>query len=305
MKAARANQQAVKNYRLPRLILIGALLISSAFPAKAFAGLILNAELQFTYEDNVVGLLSDQRGQGQNVGISPMMMLQGMQGMGGGPNKNRYTGAGSGATTSPSDFYVTISAEAGGYTDLGSDVSVFAKGFANNSSYNTYTDLDATIGGLSTGVVVSLSDSVTALGSVFGKVKRFGDSQRDSTSFGGTLSLKEKLLPTFWLREFGEYEKNNADTAVFSYTGTKIGIAAGFNPAPKTLLAAGYSYLVQKFDEPSGAEIKTNTVFLSAERAIARSWAVSGEYDLQLSKENITGSSNTDNIFSLALKYSY
>ncbi len=306
MKAARANQQTVKNIFVSGLILIGAILVSSAFPSKAFAGLILDAELRFTYEDNVVGLLSDQqRGLGSGGGPTMSMMAMGQPGMGSGPNKNRYTGSGSGATTSPSDFYVTISAEAGGYTDLGANASVFAKGFANHSSYDTYTDLDATIGGVSTGIVVSLSDSVTALGSVLGKVKRFGDSQRDSTAFAGTLSLKEKLQPTFWLREFGEYEKNNADSAFFSYTGTKIGIAAGYNPVRKTLLSAGYSYLVQKFDEPSGAEIKTNTVFLSAEQSIAKAWAVGAEYDLQLSKENITGSSTTDNIFSLALKYSY
>ena len=155
----------------------------------------------------------------------------GQAGMGGGPNKNRYTGSGSGSTASPADFYTTISAEAGGYTDLG-DTSVFAKGFASHSSYNTYTDLSTTIGGVSTGVVVSLGDSMSALGSVVGKVKRFGDSQRDSTAYGGTLSLKEKLLPSFWIREYGEYEKNNADTAVFSYRGTELGIGAGYHPLP-------------------------------------------------------------------------
>ncbi len=297
----------MKKYFVPGLLSVSAVLICFAFPKQTFAGMILNAELRFTYEDNVVGLLSDQQlGAGSAGGSMMAMRAMGPQPfMGGGPNKNRYTGAGSGATTSPADFYATLSAEAGGYTDLGANASVFAKGFANHSSYDTYTDLDATIGGVSTGVVVSLSDSITALGSVLGKVKRFGDSQRNSTSYGGTLSLKEKLLPVFWLREYGEYEKNNANTPVFSYTGTKIGIAAGYSLTRKTVLSAGYSYLVQKFDQPSGAEILTNTVFLSAEQSIAKAWAVSGEYDLQLSKENITGSSATDNIFSLALKYSY
>jgi hypothetical protein len=269
--------------------------------------MILDAELRFTYEDNVVGLLSDQqRGAGSaggntQTGMSTHVMKQNP--FMGGPGGPPYTGKGSGK--SPADFYATISAEAGGYKDLGTDVSVFAKGFANHSSYDTYTDLDATIGGVSTGIIASLSDRVTALGSVAGKIKSFGDSQRNSTAYVGSLSLKEKLLPSFWLREYGEYEKNNADAAFFSYAGTKIGIVAGYNPVRKTFLAASYSYLEQKFDEPSGTKISTNTFSLNAEQVIAKAWSVAGEYDLQLSKENIAGSSTTDNIFSLALKYSY
>ncbi len=300
----RESPMKVRTHRVFGSILIAAVLVCFFFPAKAVAGMILGAELRFTYEDNVVGLLPDQRGQGQNAAYSPMM-LQGPGGMGGGPNKTRYTGSSSGATTSPADFYATISAEAGAYTDLGKDASVFAKGFANHSSYDTYTDLDATIGGASTGIVVSLSSSVTALGSVVGKIKSFGDSQRNSTSVGGTLSLKEKLMPSFWLREYGEYEKNNASSAFFSYTGAKAGIVAGYNPFPKTFLAAGYSYLEQKFDEPSGFRLSTSTFSLNAEQSIIKAWAVGAEYDLQLSRENITGASTTDNIFSLALKYSY
>ncbi len=306
MKASRARRQAVKKYLVSGLILVGLIIAFSAFPAKVFAaGLILDAELRFTYEDNVIGILSDQqRGVSSGGGTMMSMHQMGQPGMGH-PGSPPYLGSGSSTTRSRADYYATIFAEAGVYTDLGSDLSVFAKGFADHSSYNTYTDLDATIGGVSTGVVASLSNSVTALGSVAGKIKRFGDSQRDSTAYVGALSLKEKLLPSFWLREYGEYEKNNADNAVFTYEGTKVGIVAGYNPAQRTFLAASYSYLEQKFDEPSGSKIRTNTFSLNAEQSISRSWAIGGEYDLLLSHENITGSSTTDNIFSLALKYSY
>ena len=117
--------------------------------------------------------------------------------------------------------------------------------------------------------------------------------------------MKEKLTPLFWLREFGQYEKNSADTSVFSYTGTTIGMEAGYAVMKKTRATLGYSYLVQKYDEPSGAEMKTQTAYVSAEQTVRKNWAVSGEYDLQLSKENVTGTSATDNIFSLALRYSY
>ena len=51
--------------------------------------------------------------------------------------------------------------------------------------------------------------------------------------------------------------------------------------------------------------MKTQTAYVSAEQTVRKNWAVSGEYDLQISKENVTGTSATNNIFSLALRYSY
>ena len=288
------------------LFLAGAVFVFFFFPGKANAGMILDAELRFTYEDNVVGLLSDQP-QGRGGTVSPTMMAvkapAGMGGMGGGGN-GRYTGAGS-STQSPGDFSATLSAEAGGYRDLGENAEVFAKGFAESQTYDTYTDLDSVIGGVSTGVNLSLTDMVSARAAVIGKVKRFGDSQRDSTSYGGTFSVKERLTREFWLREFIDYEKNNADNAQFSYTGTTVGAGAGYALFRNTLMTLGYSYLVQAFEDPSGAEMTTNTVYVGAEQTLSKSWSVAGEYDLQVSKSNVTGTTTTDDIFSVALRYSY
>jgi hypothetical protein len=296
-----------KNYYLPELTLIGLILCFFVFPGNVFAGLILDAELRLQYEDNVVGLLSDQQRGGVSTGAGTAggmaMLASGMGGMGGG--KSNYTGSSSGSSQSPGDFSATLFAEAGGYQDVGGDAEVFAKGFALHTSYDTYTDLNSNIGGVSTGVSLILSDLLSTRMSVLGKIKRFDDSQRNSTAYAGNLSLKEKLTSSYWLREYGQYEKNNADTSVFSYTGTTIGMEAGYAFTKKTLATLGYSYLVQKYDEPSGAEMKTQTVYVSAEQTMRKNWAVSGEYDLQLSKENVTGTSATNNIFSLALRYSY
>ena len=277
-----------------------------AVPPTVFGagGLILGAELRLTYEDNVVGLLSDQRGRGSSGGgVSGGGMMAAPIGMGNG--KNRYLGSGSGSTQSPGDFSATLSAEAGGYRDVAADTFVFAKGFAEHQSYDTYSDLDATIGGISVGVNTSFNDMFSARAALLGKIKRFGDGDRDSTSYGGTFALKEKITPSFWLREFVEYEKNSADVSVFSYTGTKIGVDAGYALFTETLLTFGYSYLDQTFDEPADADMKTNTVFAGIEQSFGKHWALAGEYDLQVSKENVTGTSTTDNIFSLALRYSY
>jgi hypothetical protein len=277
------------------------------FPGNVFAGLLLDAELRLQYEDNVVGLLSDQQRGGVSTGAGTAggmaMLASGMGGMGGG--KSNYTGSSSGSSQSPGDFSATLFAEAGGYQDVGRDAEVFAKGFASHTSYDTYTDLNSNIEGVSTGISLILSDFLSTRMSVLGKIKRFDDSQRNSTAYAGNLSLKEKLTPSYWLREYGQYEKNSADTSVFSYTGTTIGIDAGYAFTKKARATLGYSYLVQQYDEPSGAEMKTQTIYVSAEQTVGKNWAVSGEYDLQLSKENVTGTSTTNNIFSLALRYSY
>jgi len=304
MKIQRKDLRPLMHNAMPGLLLMGVMLCSSLFPAQAFAGLILDAELRFSYEDNVVGLLSDQQqgrsGTGSGTSGGMITPAPGMGGMGGGQGK--YTGTGS---QSPSDFSATLSAEAGGYLDIMTNASLYAKAFAEQTSYNTYTDFNATIGGLGTGISARMGDIVSVRASLFGKIKRFGDSQRNSTAYGGSLSLKEQLSPLFWVRETATYEKNNADTAPFSYNGTTIGVGAGFALTKKLLATLGYSYLIQQYDEPSGAEMKTGTASIAVEQTFDRSWAVAGEYDLRISKENVTGTSTTDNIFSLALRYSY
>jgi hypothetical protein len=308
MKALSSTRRSFRK-TLSALLLVCFVICFSFVPAKAFAGLLLDAELRLRYEDNVVGLLSDQErgGAGTGAGTPGVMMASapGIGSMGGGPSQNRYLGSGSGSSKSAGDFSAILSAEAGGYGDVGMHSAVFAKGFASHTSYNTYTDLDATIGGVGTGIITNLSDNISSRLVVLAKIKRFGDSARNSNSYGGSLSLKEKLTQSLWLREFGDFEKNNADQSVFTYTGSTVGIGAGYAFTKMTFATLGYSYLVQKFDDPSIGRMRTHTAFLGAEWALSRNWAVGGEYDLQISKVKATGTSTTNNIFSLAVRYGY
>lgn len=295
-----------KNRKIPLLLLFGVIYVLFFVPHKVSAGMILDAQIKLTYEDNVVGLLSDQRRiQGVPGGGTPgnsAMMAQGIGGMGG--NHSRYTGVASSAD-SPGDFSATLYAEAGGYQPVTNNADIFVVGFAGNQTYNTYTDLNETRGGASAGIATILNSNISGRAVIFGQVKRFGDGQRDSTSYGGTLGLKEKVKPEVWLREFVSYEKNDANSPFFTYNGTTVGIDVGYSVTKQTLLSAGYSYLVEKYDQPSGADIKENTVSFNAEHSLAKSWALAGEYDLQISKVSATGTTNTDNIFSVALRYSY
>ena len=68
-------------------------------------------------------------------------------------------------------------------------------------------------------------------------------------------------------------------------------------------MTPGYSYLVQNYSD-IGSKLITNTASLGLEKTLDRQWSVGGEYDLQVSKPDV-GSSATNNIFSLALRYAY
>jgi hypothetical protein len=283
------------------MIMLGFLL----FPSTGQAGLILDAEIRLTYEDNVIGILSDQNaGQiGQRGGMSSAGVMQ--AGGPGGGGKNLYTGMSTTTSGSTGDLSGTVSAAIGGYSDAFSDSTIFIKGFAERISYDTYQDLDATIGGVSTGITTQLSKSITARLSLIGKVKHFQDSQRSGNSYGGEVGLKEKLTQDLWFRQFAEYEKNGADSTLFRYAGIKTGIRAGYDLTRTTVAAVGYTYLVQDFDEPAGAVLRTGMAFVTVEQALSRTWFLSAEYALQSSRDSTSGTDATNNVYSLALRYSY
>jgi hypothetical protein len=290
---------------VPGFLSLLCLFISLARPATAEAGLSFDASVRYTYEDNVIGLLSDQQsgaigGGNQNMPGPRAVSLEKY-----GQPGSMPTGTTSGTSQSPADYSTTVSAEVGGFTSLGESATIFAKGFASYQAYGTYTLLDTTQGGISAGIAVDLSRAVTARLAVSGTVKSFDDSQRNSTAYGANVSLKEKLSTLFWLRQFADYEDSSADSPLFSYTGIAGGVGAGYSLTAKTSVSIGYSYLVRKYDEPSGTELKTGTTSVGLDRTFGRYWSAGVEYDYQQSKDTLTGATMTNNVYSLAVRFGY
>lgn len=83
-------QQTFKR-SFPAVVFIVAVLSIVTIPSKAFAGMILDAELKLTYEDNVIGLLSDQQ-QGKVGTESDSMPMATVNKQMGGMGKIPYTG---------------------------------------------------------------------------------------------------------------------------------------------------------------------------------------------------------------------
>lgn len=241
-----------------------------------------DVELKGAYEDNVVGLLSDKRtgaagGSGMPAAGGPVM---GAGMMPGGPGSSGQ---------SNSDTSATLSADLGGSTELAPDTSLFLGGSALHTSYSSFTQFNTTTGGLSAGVIQGLGDVVTARLALNYELRRYGDSERDSAAYGASVLFKEKFTPSFWLKESCGYEKNKADTALFTFTGNAAGVWAGLLPFPETTILLGYNYLVRDYVEPSGFSVTAQTISLGIEQALAKQWFLGAQYDRQASDFEYSG----------------
>jgi hypothetical protein len=270
---------------------------------KAQAGIFYNVEVKGIYEDNVIGLLSDKRGGTAGVTTAPgpgMMSAMSMTTMGG--QTPQYVGSN---TQSNSDTSINLFADLGNSLRIAEDTLFFVAGGVQHTSYSTFTQFDSTIAGLSTGINKGLGDITTARFAINGAIKRYNDSQRNSSAYGANLSLKERLTPSFWLKESYDYEKNDATSSFFSYQGNAASIWAGYLAVPRATVFLGYNYLVRNFDQPSDFKVTAQTISLGLEWELMRKWYFDAQYDHQISDSNVPGTNTTDNIYSIGLRYSY
>jgi hypothetical protein len=279
------------------IVLFLYLIIAPAAQAEIF----YDVAIRGTYEDNVVGLLSDKRGGTAGMPATGPGMMGAVMGPGGmGGSIPQDTGV-----QSKSDFSINYFADVGGSTDIASGIYLFLIGSAQHTSYNSFNEFDNTIGGLTAGIDKDLGDIVTVRLAVNGSIKRYRDSQRNGDAFGPIVTFKEQFTRSFWLKESYYYEKNNADSAFFTYKGNFIGIWGGYLVLPKTTLLLGYNHLVRDYDEPAGFQVTSNTVSAGVAQEFSKRWFIDAQYALQMSDSNVPGTNSNDNIFSLGVRFSY
>ena len=243
------------------------LLSGLVFTSKAWSELILDAGAKGIYEDNINGSPVDADKKG--------------------------------------DFYTVLSAGIGGYTEVTDNTYLFLRGDAANYLYSKYDDLNATIAGISAGVYKELGDILSAQIALKGKIKEFKGEPRDSNAYGGTFELKQKITPKFWIKEGYEYERNDADSALFSYKGHSVGIWSGYLINPQTMVNLGYSYLTRKYDDVSGFKTKFHTVSVGMVREIIKKVYASIGYDRQFNDSNVSNTDYKNNIYTLGVTYSF
>lgn len=203
------------------------------------------------------------------------------------------------------DFYSVINASLGGDYGIGAKTYLFFKGDAGGYLYSKYTALNAIVVGINGGVYKDFTDRLAVQLTLKGKKKEFKDSRRSSVSYGGSIEAKEQISPRFWLKQGYEFEKNDADNALFTYRGHFLGAWAGYMVFPKTTLTGGYSYLSLKYEEPSDFRNEFHTVSVGISREVMKKINLYGNYYRQFISSSASEKSRANNIFSVGIGYTF
>ncbi|MDA8082684.1 MAG: hypothetical protein M0024_03380 [Nitrospiraceae bacterium] len=258
---------ATKYCRLISVIFMVFSLAALSPASDAAAGLLMDAGIQGVYEDNITGSSADIGKKG--------------------------------------DTHTVLSASVGGYKNIGRGTFAFLRANAEAYVYRRYSDLDAAIAGLSAGVYKEFDRIWSAAGSVAIKDETYRDSDRNSTAYVGAFNLRQQVRPALWIKEGYEFEKNEADCALFSYNSHLLGIWTGYSVTPQITATLGYSYIRRTYDEPAGYRNLFHTFSAGLTGEIAPKLYLTGNYDRQYIDSTIPAENHTDNIYTLGLSYSY
>jgi hypothetical protein len=281
--------------------------------SQAQAELILGAEFRVTVEDNIVGLLSGNTGAsgiggGGGAMGAPMVGAGGM-GFGGGPGSG--TGSGSGNYTgsgslSPGDISVTAAMELGGIMEQRNNLSFFAKSFAERTDYQTYSEYDSSIAGVTAGMIAWSRGILSLRVAGFDKIRRYdNDPDRDGTEYGGSASLKQLVTDKLWLREAAEYETYRASRQDFSYRGTTARFTTGYDLTDDLFATAGYGFQAQHYQDSAATALRTRTAALGMDYALTYHWSTILLYERQTTDAGTSDVVTRNNMVSLAIRWDY
>lgn len=239
----------------------------------AGAGVILDAGIKGTIEDNITGSSADVDKDG--------------------------------------DFYSTLSVTAGVYREIEEATRfLIIKGGAEVYTYKTYDELSAVNGFVSAGIYRRYSEALSSSVTFQGAARDYEDDNRDSLAAGVTLEFKEQITGRFWLKQAYEYEVNDAASGLFSYTAHAVGVWAGIAASSRAFYGLGYSYLDRQYDSPADFESQSHTLSLFAELLLVPTVFLVAGYDRQwyaiASSDPKYDNQKYDNtIATIGLQYSY
>lgn len=203
------------------------------------------------------------------------------------------------------DYYSALTASLGRYHGIGSNTYLFLKASADGYIYSKYTDLNSIVVGINGGIYKDFTDRVAAQITLKGKKNEFKDSRRSGVAYGASVEIKEQVSPRFWLKQEYEFEKNDADEALFTYRGHFLGVWAGYIVFPKTSLTGGYSFLSINYREPSNFKDEIHTVSFDISRDFLKKMIIHGNYSRQFINSSASDKGPTNNIFSIGVSYGF
>jgi len=202
------------------------------------------------------------------------------------------------------DFYTVLSVSAEAEKGTGPKTSLFARGDAGQYIYARYDDLNLSTAGIVAGLKREFGTILSGEVYIGGRLRKYNDDARDSAAVSAGLALRQQVSFRSWLREYYEFEKNNADSDFFSYDGHLVGINAGYLINPKTLAMAGYSYLSRSYDEPSGYDTDYHTLSIGFVRELTKSLFLNAAYFHQFISSPAE-SDDANNAYTLGLIYRF
>jgi hypothetical protein len=177
---------------------------------------------------------------------------------------------------------------------------------AEHRSYYKFSDFDLTTGTVSADMSHHFSEMLTGRIGLYASLKDFKGSLRDSTAYGVSAGLKERLSDPFWLKQTIDIEYSSATSSLYSYTGTSAGIRAGYDLSDSQQISVGYSYLVRDFKNSTPA-FKLTSKVASADWSLdlTDAWSVMAGYAREWADTNIEHTATSNNIYTVGIGYAY
>ena len=299
-----------------------ALLVLCSMPAisvPAHAGVFLTLEVQESYDDNVIGLTADNRASTTSPvsgGMASLTASSSKGGLDGIPGPGAGGGGTGGMGTGPTgtvttvekkgDFSTNLYASVGYDWDLGNGTRPFVLGSADHVRFNTYSQFDFTITDVSAGLSPRFSESFSVTVLATGSLKNYENDLRDGTAYGGKITFRERMSPSFWAKQFYRIEQNEADAAYYSYFGQSAGITAGYDVTQRSWLSIGYTYYLRDYRDSAPAVTVTSQIAsLDWATELTASWSISLAYDHEWADSDIPDTASTNNRYSAGIRYDY
>jgi predicted porin len=203
------------------------------------------------------------------------------------------------------DYYTLLTAALGGYKEIHKDVYLFLRGEAAGYLFSKFSDLNSVMGGISPGIYAKWGEQFALQAKLNGRIKNFNDSQRNSRSYGGTLELKQQIIPLISLKEGYEYEDNKADSNLFTYKSHAFGIWSEYQFSPKTMFNVGYNYTTRTFDDSLNSNFNYHTFSVGVTQELIKKVYLNAGYGYQLINTNVSNTTTNNHIVSVGLSYSF
>jgi len=295
-----------RSFLLPGITLVICSLFLWAAPAAA--ELTFSFEVSGKYEDNVTGVARDNPNIGADTRHGGGVTVGGVH-LKGGLDDIISGGTGTAAQAAKQgDFSTTLYTDIGMYRDLSDKTSLLLLLSVDHTAYNKFTDLDFTIGTAIVGLGHRFSEGFSGRIEASAALRDFKIAGADSTVYGLTASLKERVGEAVWFREAATIEQSKADNSINDYTGTDLSIRAGYVFSGRSSLSAGYSYLLRDFkNSPVGVQTSVQAASLDWSMDLSDRWSILAGYDHEWIKVKTDIDSGTadNNIYSAAVRYDF